>query len=170
MDQMRQIKAFLFDVDGVLSSEISPLDEAGEPVRTTNLKDGYAIRTALAAGYVIGIITGGRQDGVRLRYQKLGIMHIYDNVSDKAESLNDFITRTQMALQNVLYMGDDLPDYQVMKMVGLAACPSDAVIEIKAVSEYISERKGGEGCVRDVIEKVLRLQGKWINLNDEFYA
>lgn len=152
----------LFDVDGVLSCDISPLDESGDPMRTTNVKDGFAIRIAIEAGYYIGVITGGAQKRVKLRHQKLGVVHYYDNVRDKKASLEDFIANTGIPAEEILFMGDDLVDYQVMHSVGIATCPADAVPEIKLISRYVSDRKGGEGCVRDVIEQVLRAQGKWV--------
>ena len=164
-DDMKQIRAFLFDVDGVLSAEISPQDNEGEPVRTANIKDGFAIRSALTAGFVIGIITGGRQNRVKLRYQNLGVRHYYDNASEKMGCFDNFMAETGISAENILYMGDDIPDYPVLKSVGIAACPADAVPEIKAVCGYVSERRGGKGCVRDVIEMVMRSQGKWFEVN-----
>jgi 3-deoxy-D-manno-octulosonate 8-phosphate phosphatase (KDO 8-P phosphatase) len=130
-------------------------------MRTANVKDGLAIRLALQKGIVIGVITGGGQQNVKLRHQKLGIEYYYDNVRDKTTALRDFMLKTGIECHEILFMGDDLVDYSVMKIVGMPACPSDAVPEIKSVSRYISDRKGGEGCVRDVIEQVLRASGKW---------
>ncbi len=160
-DDIREIRAFLFDVDGVLSEDVSPLDEEGDPVRTANVKDGYAIRRALAAGFTVGIITGGTQRRVRLRYQKLGVRHFYDNAPEKTGCLDDFIKATGVSEEQILYMGDDLPDYPVMTRVGIPTCPADAVPEIKSVARYISDRKGGHGCVRDVIEQVMRSCDLW---------
>ena len=160
-DNLKLIRAFLFDVDGVLSSDVSPLDSNGDPVRTANVKDGFAIRTALEAGFAIGVITGGAQQGVKLRHQKLGIVHYYENVRNKVECMEDFIEKTGIDASHILYMGDDLVDYEIMRLVGIAACPADAVPEIKQISRYISDRKGGEGCVRDIIEQVMRAQDKW---------
>ncbi len=155
------IRAFLFDVDGVLSTDYSPLDETGEPMRTSNVKDGYAIRVAIMAGYPVGIITGAHQERVKLRCQHLGIRLYYENVSDKSACLDHFISESGIAEEQILYMGDDLPDYPVMLRVGLPACPADAIPEIKALSTYVSGKKGGRGCVREVIEKVLRTQSRW---------
>lgn len=160
-DNLKLIRAFLFDVDGVLSSDISPLDTNGDPVRTANVKDGFAIRTALEAGFAIGVITGGTQQGVKFRHQKLGIVHYYENVRNKVVCLEDFSGKTGILPGQILYMGDDLVDYEIMRLVGIATCPADAVPEIKQISSYISDRKGGEGCVRDIIEQVLRAQDKW---------
>ncbi len=160
-DDLKQIRAMLFDVDGVLSSDISPLDANGDPMRTANVKDGFAIRLALESGFVVGVVTGGGQKSVKLRHRKLGVEYYYDNVRDKIASLKDFIAKTGIPGSEILFMGDDLVDYEIMRKVGIATCPADAVPEIKLISRYISDRKGGEGCVRDVIEQVMRAQGKW---------
>ena len=162
-EEFKQVKAFIFDVDGVLSSDISPLNEQGDPVRTANVKDGYAIRNALNNGYQVAIITGGNVEPVRLRYTKLGVEHIYMGIFDKIKSLDNFLSKTGLRKDDVLYMGDDMPDFQVMKEVGIPTCPIDAVPDIKEISKYISDKKGGEGCVRDVIEQVMRAQGTWMN-------
>ena len=162
-DDLKQIRAMLFDVDGVLSSDTSPIDVNGDPMRTANVKDGYAIRYALEGGFTIGVITGGAQQSVKLRHQKLGVVYYYQNVRDKTASLDDFILITGIPANQILFMGDDLVDYEIMKKVGIATCPSDAVPEIKLISRYVSDRKGGEGCVRDVIEQVMRAQGKWFS-------
>ncbi len=164
-DDLKLIKAFLFDVDGVLSDDTTPLDETGEPVRTGNVKDGFAIRSAIAAGFVVGIITGANQERVKLRCHHVGIRYFYENAADKAVCLDHFISETGIAEEEILYMGDDIPDYPVMKRVGIATCPADAVPEIKAASRYVSDRNGGKGCVRDVIEQVMRSQDKWCDLN-----
>ncbi len=160
-DDLKNIEALLFDVDGVLSSDTSPLDPAGDPMRTANVKDGYAIRLAIESGLVIGVITGGGQQSVRLRHQRLGVGYYFDNVRDKLSSLYDFMEKTGISAQKILFMGDDLVDYEIMKKVGIATCPADAAPEIKLISRYVSDRKGGEGCVRDIIEQVMRAQGKW---------
>lgn len=167
-DELKRIQAFVFDVDGVLSMDTTPLNEEGDPVRTANVKDGYAIRGALSAGFQVAVITGGFVERVKLRYQKLGVVHYYDNVNDKVEFLDDFVSKTNIPYENILYMGDDLVDYKVMEKVGLPTCPVDAVPEIKEISKYISNKKGGQGCVRDVIEQVLRAQEKWMDSNS-FY-
>jgi 3-deoxy-D-manno-octulosonate 8-phosphate phosphatase (KDO 8-P phosphatase) len=160
-DDLKTIKAFVFDLDGVLSKDISPVNEKGEPVRTANVKDGFAIKNAIDFGYPVAVITGSFIEHVRFRYERLGVKHFYANVSDKTEALADFLSKTGIDKQNVLFMGDDLVDYKVMLQVGMPVCPKDAVAEIKAISKYISPRKGGLGCVRDVIEQTLRVQGRW---------
>lgn len=160
-ERLKNIKAFIFDVDGVLSIDTSPLDESGDPMRTANVKDGFAIRHAMQNGFQVAIITGANTNRVKLRHRKLGVEHIYLNAFNKTECLNDFLSKTGLQKSDILYMGDDLVDYQTMKEVGIATCPLDAVPEIKAISQYISDKKGGEGCVRDVIEQVMRSQQKW---------
>lgn len=162
-EELNKIKGFVFDVDGVISHNVLTLSPEGDPVRTSNMKDGYAIMFALRAGYPIGIITGGKTQDTRGRLERLGIRHIYMGTLDKVPSLQDFMSKNELTSEEILYMGDDIPDYNVMSMVGLAVCPNDAAPEIKEISAYISHRNGGEGCVRDVIEQVLRAQGKWIH-------
>ena len=160
-EELKEVKAFIFDVDGVLSNDTSPLNEDGDPVRTANVKDGFAIRSAIKAGYPLAIITGGFIERVRLRYEKLGITHYYDKAHDKVACMKDFLEKTGVKPENVLFMGDDLVDYRIMKEVGVPTCPKDAVSDIKNISKYISDKKGGDGCVRDVIEQVLKSQDKW---------
>jgi 3-deoxy-D-manno-octulosonate 8-phosphate phosphatase (KDO 8-P phosphatase) len=160
-EKLKNIKAFIFDVDGVLSTDTSPLDESGDPVRTANVKDGFAIRYALLNGFQVAIITGANTQRVKLRYKKLGVEHIYLNSFNKIVCLEDIIAKTGLQKDEILYMGDDLVDLQIMKEIAIPTCPIDAVPEIKAVSLYISDKKGGEGCVRDVIEQVMRSQEKW---------
>ena len=167
-EELKEVKAFVFDVDGVLSKDTTPLNEEGDPVRTANVKDGYAIRNALRNGFEVAIITGGFIERVKLRYQKLGVKYYYENINDKMECLRDFLDKTKINQQNILYMGDDLVDYQIMKNIGLPTCPIDAAPEIKEISKYISDKKGGEGCVRDVVEQVLRAHGNWMD-SDAYY-
>ena len=168
-EKLKSVKALIFDIDGVLSSDTMVLNEEGVPVRTANVKDGYAIRNALNMGYKIGIITGGNLERVRIRYENLGVEHIYMGVRDKVECLNDFLEKTTVSADEVLYMGDDLVDYQIMKEVGIPVCPLDAVSEIKEISSYISDKKGGDGCARDIIEQVMKSQSTWINKHSYFW-
>lgn len=168
-EKLKDVKAFIFDIDGVLSADTMFLNEEGVPVRTANVKDGYAIRNALNMGYKIGIITGGNLEWVQVRYENLGVEYIYMGVRDKIESLNDFMKKTGIAAEHTLYMGDDLIDYQIMKAVGIAVCPLDAVSEIKEISSYISDKKGGQGCARDIIEQVMKAQDTWINDHSYFW-
>ena len=160
-EELSKIKGFVFDVDGVISHNVLPLSPDGDPVRTANMKDGYAIMYAIRLGYPICIITGGRTQDTRGRLERLGITHVYMGTLDKVPCLNDFLSKSGLPADQILYMGDDIPDYNVMTKVGLAVCPNDAASEIKEISAYISDKNGGEGCVRDVIEQVLRSQGKW---------
>lgn len=161
-ENLRKVKAFVFDVDGVFSGSKILLNSSGELLRTMNIKDGFACFYLIRKGYPVAIITGGDSESVRIRFEKLGIKDIYMKSSNKIVDFEDFISKYKLDPADILYMGDDLPDYPVMKKVGLPACPADAVDEIKAVSKYISDKNGGEGCVRDVIEQVLRLNGTWL--------
>ncbi len=167
-EELRKVEAFAFDVDGVLSNQTMPLHPGGEPMRTVNIKDGYALQLAVKKEYPIAIITGGKTEAVKKRFTSLGITDIYLGSYIKKEDFEDFIFKYDLDPENVLYMGDDLPDYEVMKMVGFPTCPADAVTEIKQISKYISNLNGGEGCVRDIIEQVLRLHNKWMD-GDAFH-
>jgi len=160
-EDLMKVKAFAFDVDGVLSSQMIPLYPTGEPMRTANIKDGFAMQLAVKLGYPVAIITGGNTEAVRKRYKGLGVQDVYLGVSDKWPCFQEWIEKRDLKPEEVLYMGDDIPDYPVMKRVGIPVCPADAVEEIKSLCKYISDRKGGEGAVRDVMEQVLRAHGKW---------
>ncbi|MDR1919896.1 MAG: HAD-IIIA family hydrolase [Tannerellaceae bacterium] len=159
---LTKIKAFLFDVDGVLSNEIIPLHPNGEPMRTVSTKDGYAIQLAVKKGFLLGIITGGYTEAVRLRFSRLGIEHIYMGSSHKITDFEDFMAKTGLSNEEVMYAGDDIPDYEIMSLVGLPVAPADAVPEIKEIAKYISHKKGGEGLARDVIEQTMKAQGLWM--------
>lgn len=167
LKKLHQIKCFVFDVDGVLTNGTVYALASGEQARTFLIKDGYAIERALLAGYHIAIISGGEQEGVRKRLEFLKINHIHLGVKDKVPVLQHLCSELQINVDQVLYMGDDLPDYDAMKTAGLPCCPSDAVHEIKNISEYVSGNKGGEGCVRDVIERVMKVQGTWRKFDNE---
>jgi 3-deoxy-D-manno-octulosonate 8-phosphate phosphatase (KDO 8-P phosphatase) len=158
---LNNIKAFAFDVDGVLTDGSVVLMPSGDQVRTLNIKDCFALQLAVKKGYKVAIITGGSSELVKERLLKLGISDVYLKASHKMDAFDDFLMLHDLKAENVLYMGDDVPDYEVMKRAGLAACPADAATEIKEISLYISPKNGGEGCVRDLIEQVMRLQGKW---------
>lgn len=164
-EYLKQIKTFVFDVDGVLTDGSVQVSSQGDLLRTMHTKDGYALKTAHNAGFTVCIISGGKNEGVRDRLRDLGITDIYLGVSDKVEQMDEFFDIYGIKPEEVLYMGDDIPDYYPMKLVGLPCCPQDAVPEVKEVSKYISHKKGGEGCVRDVIEQVLKVQGKWMEKN-----
>ena len=165
---LKKIKAFVFDVDGVLSGEVIPLHPDGDPMRTVNIKDGYALQLAVKKGYQVAIITGGYTEAVKIRFSRLGITHIYMKSAIKVHDFNDFMTKTGLRPDEVLYAGDDIPDYEVMKMVGLPVAPADAAPEIKAISKYISLKKGGDGIARDVIEQTMKAQGHW--MSDEAFG
>ncbi len=159
---LTKIKAFIFDVDGVLSANRVALSESGEPMRTVNIKDGYALQLAVKRGYIVGIITGAYTDAVRLRFERLGVQYIYMKSAVKTIDYADFIQKAGLKKEEVLYAGDDIPDYEVMHMVGLPVAPADAAPEIKALSHYISQKNGGEGVARDVIEQTMKAQGHWM--------
>lgn len=159
--KLNTIKTFLFDVDGVLTNGSVLLMPNGEFVRNMNSKDGYAIQLAIKKGYRIAVITGGNSQSVKASLQNLGIEDVFLSQHDKLQCYKDYINEHDLNENEILYMGDDLPDYEVMKRVGVATCPSDAAYEIKDICIYISSRKGGEACVRDIIEQVMRCQGTW---------
>jgi 3-deoxy-D-manno-octulosonate 8-phosphate phosphatase (KDO 8-P phosphatase) len=162
-NQLNQVKAFAFDVDGVFTNGTVLLHPGGEFIRMMNIKDGFAIQHAVKMGYPVAIITGGYSKMVRKRFEYLGVKDIYMKSGNKIPAFQAFSAKYKLDPVSILYMGDDLPDYEVMKMAGFAACPSDAATEIKEISVYISHRNGGEGCVRDIVEQVLRLHNKWMN-------
>jgi 3-deoxy-D-manno-octulosonate 8-phosphate phosphatase (KDO 8-P phosphatase) len=160
-EQLHQINTLIFDVDGVLTDGTITVTTDGEMLRTMNIKDGFALKTAVDAGYNICIISGGSNEGVRKRLAGLGITDIYLGAHNKIEKLYEYMSSKGISVSQILYMGDDIPDAPVMKLVQLPCCPQDAVAEIKAISKYISHKNGGKGAVRDVIEQVLKVHGKW---------
>mgnify|MGYP003575194499 FL=1 len=161
LDYFKHITTFVFDVDGVLTDGTVLLLENGLQARTMHVKDGLALQMALKNNYHVVVISGAYSDPVLKRLQYLGIKDIFLATKDKLQLLEKWRTENGIDWQQMLYMGDDLPDVPVLKAVGLAACPADAVGEVKKVSQYISPITGGKGCVRDVIEKVLKLAGRW---------
>ena len=161
-EYLNQIDTFVFDVDGVLNDGSIQISTKGELLRTMNIKDGYALKAAHQAGYTVCIISGGKNEGVRSRLRGLGLTDIYLGIQDKVEQMDEFFDIYSIKPEQVLYMGDDIPDYYAMQQIGLPCCPQDAVAEIKNISKYVSHKKGGKGCVRDVIEQVMKVQGKWI--------
>ncbi len=166
---MPQITTFIFDVDGVLTDGTVTVFPNGELVRTMNIKDGYALKTAVDMGYNVCIISGGTNPAVKSRLQGLGITDIYLGAHHKKDQLDEYLDIYNIDPKNVLYMGDDIPDIPVMKICGLATCPLDAVSEVQQIADYISQKKGGKGCARDVIEQVLKVQDKWHNHFDANY-
>lgn len=160
-EYLEHITTFIFDVDGVLTDGNITITSTGEMLRTMNVKDGYALKQALVKGFNVCIISGGTNEGVRLRLNHLGITDVFLGAHLKTEPFNTYISDKNINIENVLYMGDDIPDVPIMEIVGLSTCPQDAVLEVKVVSKYISHKNGGKGCVRDVIEQVLKVQDKW---------
>lgn len=165
---LTKIKALIFDVDGVLSHATVSMDEEGQPLRTLNVKDGYAIQLAWKKGLTIGIISGGKGEAIRQRYEYLHVPYIFLGSHVKTDNLNEIMAQEGISLDEILYMGDDIPDYEVMLKVGLPCCPADACPEIKAVAKYVSPFTGGDGCARDVIEQVMKAQGLWMSSAEAF--
>lgn len=159
---MNDITTFIFDVDGVLTDSSVHITSTGEMLRIMNIRDGYAMKAAVESGYNVCIISGGSNEGVRVRLRNLGLTDIYLAAPDKVETFKEYTDVYEIQPEQVLYMGDDIPDYHVMQLVGLPTCPQDASPEIKEISAYISHKNGGTGCVRDVIEQVMKVQGKWM--------
>mgnify|MGYP000191509044 CR=1 FL=1 len=162
-EKIIQTKAFVFDVDGVMTDGNVIATEDGHFLRNFNIKDGYAIQHAVKTGFHIAIISGGRSLGVNKRFELLGVTDIYTGQEHKEAAFLEFINKHALLPEQVIYMGDDMPDYHMMKRAGVAACPIDAAIDIQQICHYISPFAGGKGCVRDIIEKTLKLQGKWWN-------
>ena len=161
LSRLRLIKTFVCDMDGVLTDGSLLIDENGNWLRRMNTRDGYALQLAIKAGYKVVIISGSESDPVTQRLHRLGIEEVFMKVMDKGKFLEEYISKNNCETSEVLAMGDDIPDYSFMQMAGFACCPADAVLEIKKISSYISPLKGGEGCVRDVIEKVLKVNSHW---------
>ena len=158
---MNDITTFIFDVDGVLTDSSVHVTETGEMLRIMNIRDGFAMKAAIESGYNVCIISGGNNEGVRIRLRNLGLRDIHLASPDKVATFKNYTELYNIKPENVLYMGDDIPDYHVMQLVGLPACPQDASPEIKAISKYISHKNGGKGAVREVVEQVMKVQGKW---------
>jgi 3-deoxy-D-manno-octulosonate 8-phosphate phosphatase (KDO 8-P phosphatase) len=161
LENFKHITTFVFDVDGVLTDGTLLVLPNGVMARKMNIKDGYALQLAVKKGYHVVVISGGYSEEVKERLVKLGVKEVYMQVENKAAVLEQFMKQHQLGREKVLYMGDDIPDVEVMKLSGLPCCPFDAVQEIKEITVYISHLKGGEGCGRDVIEKVMKLRGDW---------
>lgn len=158
---LTKIKAFVLDMDGVISATVSPVDPTGVPMRTVNVKDGYAMQYAIKQGYTIAIISGGTSDAMRLRFEQLGIQYIYMRIKDKVAQLRELERITGISPSAMAYIGDDIPDVEIMRAVALPCAPADAAPEVKSVAHYISLCDGGYGVVRDVIEQTLKAAGKW---------
>ena len=166
-ERLAKVNTFIFDYDGVLTNGTMILTANGDALRTANVKDGYAMQLAVKKQYRIAIISGAYSESVKRRFENLKIEDVFLGVEKKIDVYKQYLQTHHLLDENVLFMGDDIPDYEIMLRVGVPTCPADAVEEIKKVATYISHQSGGRGCVRDVIEQVLKVQGKW--MNDDAY-
>lgn len=164
---LSDITTFVFDVDGVFTDGMVLITSDGELLRKMSVKDGYALKTAIQKGYNVCIITGGTNEGVKERLKGLGVTDFYMGSHHKEEPLKEYLDIYNIDPKHVVYMGDDMPDIPPMKMVALATAPQNAIPEVKAICDYVSHKNGGDGCVRDIIEQVLKVRGDW---NDNFSA
>lgn len=165
---LTKIRAVFFDVDGVLSYETIPQHPNGDPMRTVNIKDGYAMQYAVKCGLILAIITGGRTEAVRIRYEGLGLKDVILGAAVKITTYKELKEKYGLRDEEIAYVGDDIPDYEVLQQCGLPCCPADAAPEIKDMCTYISHKKGGEGCARDILEQILKAQDKWMHNNVAF--
>ena len=161
LDKFKKIRLVVFDMDGVLTNGKLLLLSNNEWVREMDIKDGFALQLAVKSGLTIAVLTGSTSDPVKNRLSVLGIDRFYDKVRSKGEKIQELAIDLQLKKHEILFMGDDIPDLDALPFVGILSCPADAVVDIKDVADYISPKKGGDGCVRDVIEKVMRIQGNW---------
>ena len=161
LTRLRLIKVFVFDMDGVLTDGTLLIEPEGQWLRNMSIRDGYALQLAVKSGYKVVVISGSESEPVEERLGKLGVTDVFTKVSNKESFLKDYLSAKNISLSDILFMGDDIPDYNCMIIAGFACCPSDAAVEIKQISSYISPKRGGDGCVRDVIEKVLKLNNNW---------
>lgn len=166
LERFQRITSFVFDIDGVLTNGNIGLPEGGLQERSMNIKDGYALQLAIKKGYKILVISGADSQQARERLSRLGLTDIHISVTDKSSLLKNYMKEHSFDRSQVLFMGDDIPDLPLMSIAGLGCAPYDAVSELRSAARYISRFKGGEGCVRDVIEKVLRLNGHWVMDNE----
>lgn len=162
-DKFKQITTFVFDVDGVLTDGGVFVTDGGEKFRQFNIKDGYALQLAVKCGFNVAAISGANAPSIKIRLNDLGVQDVFIGAKDKVATLNNYLAEKGVDASTVIFMGDDIPDLKVMQVCGLPVCPADAVEEIKTISTYISSIPGGKGCARDIIEKVLKIQGKWLN-------
>lgn len=165
---LSKITTIVFDVDGVLSTSTIPMSAEGEPMRTINIKDGYAIQLAVKSGLRLAIITGGKDVSIQKRYSKLGMTDIYMGCGVKLEVYRRYLAEHGLTDEEVIYVGDDIPDYEVMLEAGCPCCPKDACPDIKAISRYVSPYDGGMGCARDILEQVMRAKGQWLSSGNAF--
>lgn len=160
-DKLKNITTFIFDFDGVLSDGKIWVLPDGDQLRATGVKDGYALQYALRKGYRVAVISGGISESMRLRYKNFPGMEIYLQVHNKVKVYNEYLDKYGLSREEVMMMGDDIPDYEIMQLSGLKCCPADAAEEIKAIADYVSVKKGGDGAARDIIEQTLKAQGRW---------
>lgn len=160
-EDIAKIKAFAFDCDGVLTDGSITVNDRGDAVRTFNAKDGYAVVRALKKGYPVALISGGVGETMRLRFEQLGIQHIYLGSKNKLQDLDDFRQKYNLERTDILYIGDDIPDMEVMSLCGVSVAPCDAAMEVKRIATHVTEYAGGRGCVRDALEQVMKARGDW---------
>lgn len=165
---LKKIRAIFLDVDGVLSCETIPQHPNGDPMRTVNIKDGYVLQHAVKCGICVAIITGGKTEAVRVRYEALGLKDVCLGVAVKINTYNELKEKYSLKDEEIAYVGDDIPDYEVLQRCGLPCCPSDAAHEIKSICKYISHKEGGKGCVRDIVEQILKAQNLWMHNSAAF--
>lgn len=161
-DMLTRVTAFVFDYDGVMTDGTVYMDSNGDPLRTSNVKDGYALQLAGKLGYHVAVISGAVVTNITRRLNMLGVKDVFTGVPDKTVKLEEYLKENHLSSEQVVFMGDDIPDLQVMRLVGVPACPADAADEVKQISRFVSNRPGGRGCVRDIIEQTLKAQGKWM--------
>lgn len=159
---LKNVTAFIFDYDGVMTDGTVYMDSNGDPLRTSNVKDGYALQLAGKLGFHLAVISGAVVTNITKRLNMLGVMDVYTGIPDKVIKLEEYMAQYGLKPEQIVYVGDDIPDLPVMRRVGVAACPADAAPEIREICHFISDRPGGRGCVRDVIEQTLKAQGKWM--------
>lgn len=159
---LSEVTTFLFDYDGVMTDGSVYMDSNGDPLRTSNVKDGYALQLASKLGFRVAVISGAVSTNIEKRLHSLGVTDVFTGVPDKVVKLAEYMQCHHLTREQIVFMGDDIPDLKVMGCVGVPACPADAADEVKAISVYISPRPGGKGCVRDIIEQTLKVQGKWL--------
>ena len=165
LQRLKEVTTFIFDVDGVLTDGSILASESGEFLRSFNIKDGYALQLAVKRGYLVCIISGGKGAAMQKRFDGLKLQEVFLDVSDKVKVYETLVSKYKLEPKQVLYMGDDVPDLKIMALVGVPTCPADAVPDVKAISSYVSPFDGGKTAVRDIIEKVLRVQGTWFDEN-----
>jgi 3-deoxy-D-manno-octulosonate 8-phosphate phosphatase (KDO 8-P phosphatase) len=168
--KLNHIKAFVFDIDGVMTNGSFQVGSDGKPVRNLNSKDGYALQLAIKKGYIVGVISGGQCEGVKSLFKKAGLTDIYMGAKYKLDAWNDFLAvyeHKELLPEHILYMGDDIPDYPLIERAGVGCTPANGSAEVKQIADYVSHRNGGEGCVRDVIEQTLKVQQNWM-LKEDF--